>query len=112
MLRGNGRGLSFWSRHGGGWQVSAAEEGVTGGIHDARLDREAPCGRMTAEVRVNGESRITTVTPIIDHSRRLADCAGLAETERLGVDPAKRGVLGGWTQEKAQQLMLRGDGAE
>ncbi len=67
---------------------------------------------MTAEVRENGESRITTVTPIIDHSRRLADCAGLAETECLGVNPAKRGVVGGWTQEKAQQLMLRGDGAE
>jgi hypothetical protein len=66
---------------------------------------------MTAEVRVDGESRITTVTPIIVHSRRLADCVGLAETERSGPDPAKRGVVGGWTQEKAQQLMLRGDGA-
>lgn len=28
------------------------------GIRDARLEREAPCGRMTTEVRVNGETQL------------------------------------------------------
>ena len=34
---------------------------VHGGIRDARLEREAPCGRMTTEVRVNGESRLMSI---------------------------------------------------
>ncbi len=58
MLRGNRE----HPRPGGGWSeigtFQQPNKRIHGGIRDARWDREASCGRMTAEVRVNGESRL------------------------------------------------------